>query len=389
MRLPRRVILVASLAAVLVMASARPANAATVEEVVAAAGCSTTAVWGLSVQIVDEANCVMPGALADVPDRPNLNKGDAVFPYLQTAARDALVSALDEHSGTTLHVSSMLRTVAQQYLLYRWYQLGLCGIQLAATPGTSNHEQGRALDTSDYGTWDGLFSSYGWDWYGSSDLVHFTYNGAGVVDLAGTDVLAFQRLWNRNHPEDVIDEDGDYGTQTGTRLAQSPADGFPVGAQACCGALDAVGLCDGNTLRWCDGGPQSRDCAAEGLVCGLNQADQTYDCISPCDGIDPTGRCEGHVLLWCDGSPQSRDCAAEGLVCAWAESEQKNACLPEEPPPTDGGADASEDEIDGIPGSAGGCGCNAAASRGSASGVLLMLLFACFGRRRWRSAGRI
>jgi hypothetical protein len=161
MRLPRRAGLVAFVAALLVMASSRPASAATVEEVVTAAGCSTTAVWGLSVQIVDEVNCLVPGALAEVPDRPNLSKGAAVFPYLQTAARDALVTALDEHSGTALPVSSMLRTVAQQYLLYRWYQQGLCGIQLAVTPGTSNHEQGRALDTSNYGTWEGLFPAYG------------------------------------------------------------------------------------------------------------------------------------------------------------------------------------------------------------------------------------
>ena len=29
--------------------------------------------------------------------------------------------------------------------------------------------------------------------------------------LRGADVLAFQRLWNRNHPGDAIDEDGLYG----------------------------------------------------------------------------------------------------------------------------------------------------------------------------------
>jgi len=326
-------------------------------------------------------------------------------------------------------VSSMLRTVAQQYLLYNWYLDGLCGIQLAATPGNSNHEQGRALDTSDYGTWDGLFSAYGWDWYGSGDVVHFTYNGAGVVDLSGTDVLAFQRLWNRNHPEDLIAEDGDYGPQTGGRLGQSPADGFPVGAEACCGGLDATGLCDGNTLRWCDGGPQTEDCAAEGLVCGFSEAEQAYACLSPCEGIDPAGQCDGDVLQWCDGGPQTEDCAAEGLVCAWAVPEEKNACLPAcgdldatglcdgdtlrwceggaaqsldcaatetsclfdeassryaclgGPPATDGGAGASGAAIYGIP-SSGGCDCRAGGPRGSAPVVLLTLLFACFGRRR-------
>jgi hypothetical protein len=36
----------------------------------------------------------------------------------------------------------MLRTVAQQYLLYTWYQNGQCGIGLAAKLGNSNHETG-------------------------------------------------------------------------------------------------------------------------------------------------------------------------------------------------------------------------------------------------------
>ncbi len=58
--------------------------------------------------------------------------------------------------------------------------------------------------------------------------VHFDHLGS--PDLRGMDVHAFQRLWNRNHPEDPIDEDGLYGPQTEARLRASPADGFPVGA---------------------------------------------------------------------------------------------------------------------------------------------------------------
>ena len=42
-------------------------------------------------------------------------------------------------------------------------------------------------------------------------------------------VLSFQKLWNLNHPEDQIDEDGVYGdTQTGARLLRSPIEGFEL-----------------------------------------------------------------------------------------------------------------------------------------------------------------
>jgi hypothetical protein len=68
-------------------------------------------------------------------------------------------------------------------------------------------------------------------WLGANDPPHYDYTGAGTAPLRGLSVLAFQRLWNRNHPEDRIAEDGAYGTQTERRLASSPSGGFTVGAR--------------------------------------------------------------------------------------------------------------------------------------------------------------
>ena len=55
---------------------------------------------GASEQIVAQANCLAPGAFVKVPPRPNLVLGGAVFPYLESPARDALVAALDDTPGT-------------------------------------------------------------------------------------------------------------------------------------------------------------------------------------------------------------------------------------------------------------------------------------------------
>jgi hypothetical protein len=202
--------------------------AGTVEDALGA-GCSTTSVKGLSVQIVAMMNCVHANAMAQVPDLGNLNMGGAVFPYLQTSARDHLVDAVKSKPGSTLNVSSMLRTVAQQYLLYAWYKAGQCGIPLAATPGNSNHESGLAFDTGDYSSWRTTLEAHGFKWYGSSDVYHFDYTGGGAQNLKGEDVRAFQKLWNQHNPGDKIDEDGAYGPQTEARLRKSPADGWPGG----------------------------------------------------------------------------------------------------------------------------------------------------------------
>jgi len=192
--------------------------------------CSTTSVKGLSEQIVEQMNCLIPEALSEVPERANFHPSAATFPFMQTKARDALVAALDANPEKTLSVNSMLRTVAQQYLLWRWAAKGRCGISIAASPGKSNHESGLAIDINSHATWKTALQARGFHWYGSGDKPHFDYAGTGKKQLKGMDVKAFQILWNRNNAEDIIDEDGAYGPATGARLAKSPANGFPLGA---------------------------------------------------------------------------------------------------------------------------------------------------------------
>lgn len=202
-------------------------SALTVGEAAAQNGCSTTVVAGLSQQIVDVVNCLSPGILTKIPDRPNFKPGAATFPYLEKPAADALVKALDAKPGMTLTVNSMLRNVASQYLLWGWAQKGLCGITAAATPGKSNHETGLALDTSDYSAWQTTLEANGFQWFGSGDLPHFDYVGPGAVDLRPTEVKAFQMLWNHNNPGDKISEDGVWGPMTQARVEMSPTTGFP------------------------------------------------------------------------------------------------------------------------------------------------------------------
>ena len=192
-----------------------------------AGGCSTAIVRGLAQQLIDEINCLRPGTLAQF-SRGDIREGESVWPYLQAPAVAGLHAALDQR-GRAMTMNSALRTLPQQYLLYKWYQDGQCGIGLAASPGRSPHESGKAIDIEDHGGWEPSLENHGWRWHGNDDAVHFDYVGDGTVDLSGLSVRAFQRLWNRNHPGDLIAEDGDYGPQTEGKLRASPVDGFDIG----------------------------------------------------------------------------------------------------------------------------------------------------------------
>ncbi|MBS2013664.1 MAG: M15 family metallopeptidase [Deltaproteobacteria bacterium] len=208
------------------------ASALTANDSVATAvnqSCSTTAVKGLATQLVEEIQCLRPGTFSRIDKTAGLSLGAAVFPFLQTSAATALVAA-QKARGVTMSINSGLRTLPQQYLLYRWYQTGRCGIGLAARPGTSNHESAVAIDINDNAGWRSALQGKSFRWLGASDPVHYDFIGGGTVDLRGLSVRAFQRLWNRNNPTDKLAEDGSYGPATELRLSRSPVGGFAKGA---------------------------------------------------------------------------------------------------------------------------------------------------------------
>lgn len=204
-----------------------PKHFTTVQEA-AVETCSTASVEGLSRQIIEQARCIKRNAFVPLPSRPNLVLGSHVFPYLELETRDHLLRALDAHSTAKMTINSALRTVPQQYLVRRWAAGKRCGVQLATSPGESNHETGTALDIAEPAEWRPALESQNFRWLGATDRVHFDYKGSGSPRTA-IDVLAFQTLWNRNHPTDVIAADGHYNSATEERLKKAPPDGFPNG----------------------------------------------------------------------------------------------------------------------------------------------------------------
>jgi len=207
---------------------APPKHFATVQEA-AAGSCSTESVDGLSRQIIDQARCIKPNEFVPLPKRPNLVMAPNVYPYLELGARDHLLHALDAHKSATMTINSALRTVAQQYLVSHWSVSKICGVQLATRPGESNHEIGTALDIKEAASWRPALEAQDFKWLGASDRVHFDYKAAVPARIA-TDVLAFQKLWNKNHKEDAITENGRFDAATEQRLKKAPPTGFALGA---------------------------------------------------------------------------------------------------------------------------------------------------------------
>jgi len=215
-------------------------QASTVSDFVSS-GCSTAVVKGLARQIAREADCENPGYFSKFSSGNGITfASNAVLPFLAQHARDDLEAVAHNHSLT---LASALRTVPQQYLLYHWWLQGRCGIAKAATPGTSNHEGGRAVDVVNWSTRIGDMANHGWSHDVSGDPPHFDH--LSTPDRRGEDVHAFQVLWNRNHPNDKIATDGQYGPQTEDRLRRSPATGFAQRASRIARETEPVVAVDG------------------------------------------------------------------------------------------------------------------------------------------------
>lgn len=191
--------------------------------------CSTATTQGLNLQIIAEMNLLVPNVLTSFEDLNVAISSPAINPFLQPAAKEALRRAIRSRGNTTLQITSAYRTVAQQYILWQWFQRGQCGIPDAATPGRSNHEDGLALDIPDYSAWRSPLEREGWQWFNSQDPVHFTYMAGGVRnDIGDIGLKAFQILWNKHNPNDLIETDGLFGPETAKRLDLSPAEGFGI-----------------------------------------------------------------------------------------------------------------------------------------------------------------
>jgi hypothetical protein len=101
-------------------------------------------------------------------------------------------------------------------------------------------------------------------------------------------------------------------------------------AEAPCGAVTALGACDGDVLSWCDRSElRVRDCAAcGGQLCVKVDDVVGFGCVDDnCGDLDFRGECDGDVARWCsDGTIETEDCAAQGSSCGFIDDETGFYC---------------------------------------------------------------
>ena len=85
---------------------------------------------------------------------------------------------------------------------------------------------------------------------GKKDRWHFDFESKRAKRHRGLDIEAFQRLWNRNQPDDPISEDGGWGENTEKALKRAPVRGFaPLRRPAGGAGLSFAGLSVMSPLR--------------------------------------------------------------------------------------------------------------------------------------------
>ncbi len=314
-------------------------------------GCSTAGTEGISRQLLDEMECLSGGALVPVSHPNVVPTHSRVHLYLSPRGRDMLLSVARTRE---VRINSALRTIAEQYVLGQ-------GCSVAAAPGRSNHETGRAIDVANYTSVGSALQAAGFARpLPSSDPVHYEAPGD---DLRRLSVLAFQTLWNANHPSDRIAEDGVAGSATVSRLARTPGEGFAIGST--CGAppppppppppggscAHSLGGTYGNQAcsagyQCCDG--VWRDRASGCGACACEEATGQVGCDAvappPPPPPPPTGASCGHSLggtyadracsagyQCCDGTWRTRDAGCG--TCACVEATGQVGCAPA-PAPT-------------------------------------------------------
>ena len=119
---------------------------------------------------------------------------------------------------------------------------------------------------------------------------------------------------------------------------QPQPDPQPQPQSASCASLGYYGQCVGSVAEWQDNGScLVRDCAAEGLACGLISSTVGFGCVGgapgqnaiACGGVGYAGTCTaGGVLVWAEnGACKVVDCATLGKSCGYRDGTNGFDCL--------------------------------------------------------------
>jgi murein L,D-transpeptidase YcbB/YkuD len=204
-----------------------------IDRMIQASNVQTGLVSGLSRQIIAQMNNLQASILVNFDSLPGISSSGEphLNLYLQPGAREtlriALRAGMAQQPNLRMTINSAYRTVAQQHILYQIYQRAPKLIPLAAKPGNSNHEDGLAIDVNNYNVWKPYLLKYGWQWLGAGDPVHFFENN-GRDDVGNLGVKAFQSLWNKYNPTELMTVDGNFGAQTAAKMDRCPIAGFAV-----------------------------------------------------------------------------------------------------------------------------------------------------------------
>lgn len=298
---------------------------------------------GLSVQLIDELRCMDPHWLEYYTPCKDVGCIWAYGPQ-PLAARPEVLAALRAAATSKadyITLTAGYRDVAMQYFS-RWYRENCNPNFHAAEPGKSNHQGGRAIDVQSYNYWHDTLLEHGFVHAIPTDRPHYELFGdaefrAESAELRSLSVKAFQVLWNKNHPEDQIEEDGIYGPMTKERLGASPIEGFPIAgcepvADPCEEDPCAEGCEPSGCLDPCETTPCAEGCEPSACddFCALNPCDSSCpgeacapDCaVRPCDeGCDPTG-----CAAACFADPCGDGCPAEACATLCEETPCDPAC---------------------------------------------------------------
>lgn len=179
---------------------------------------NTKGIAGISWQLCEEA--VGMGFLVQIKSpKIQIDSDSLVHLYLHPSAEPQIDCLLDRIKSPLI-VSSAYRTLAQQYILKRNL------LTMVAPVGRSDHGSGKSLDIVNYDAHKSSLVACGWiQSYGSRDAVHWD---AKAPDNRRNTILAYQRLWNKNYPNQEIEEDGSVGSQVLWALSHTPCNGFPI-----------------------------------------------------------------------------------------------------------------------------------------------------------------
>ena len=157
-----------------------------------------------------------------------INTTNNIFLLEKKITIPAFSLVLEQNPLINFTVTSGLRTLPEQYLLYQWQRICNNISNVMGINETFNDLSGSVIEIENYLEVKDAMTSMNFTWGGNLNPKRFTYSGTDALDMKNENIISFQTLWSCNSEGYSVIVDGVFSSAVLKMVKKIDIRGFNI-----------------------------------------------------------------------------------------------------------------------------------------------------------------